>query len=287
MRISLIVSALLALTGCSVAPTEDDISAMLQANDPKVCASSEVKRTALTAIDEEYRLYIENGGEDLEVKSISSTGIDTDIHEIKCSANISFKDTKLPMMDASARDFTFTYAVRPSLSDDAEYIVSVQADDLLQMYLWGTINNFNSMQAGEMEAMPEVAPAATHAQPAKQPVVSATDERGSAASSIWTDGVSVSGNCTATVAGRKVMSGACSGRGHGSSVFVTAEYDGCSIELTRTDGQVTGSLFAYKNTCGSPESAPNNRNIDLGSFTLDGDCWRTKSTSVCLRPSAL
>src|SRR3954453_9685477 len=54
-----------------------------------------------------------------------------------------------------------------------------------------------------------------------------------ASQSIWRKGGDVQGTCHVTVGGKSLMDGACGGAGHGSSVFVTAQRDGCSIELTQ------------------------------------------------------
>jgi hypothetical protein len=75
------------------------------------------------------------------------------------------------------------------------------------------------------------------------------------------------------------MNGPCEGAGHGSSIFVTADRDGCSIELTRKSGGVTGSLFAYKDDCGTLE-----KDVNLGPFRPAGACWVAAAAKVCVKP---
>lgn len=95
--------------------------------------------------------------------------------------------------------------------------------------------------------------------------------------SIWKKGAAVQGTCRAVVAGKTVMDGRCAGLGHGSSVFVTAQKDGCSIELTRNAKGVVGKIFEYKDVCGELEG-----DVDLGSFKPDGNCWKAAAAEVCL-----
>ncbi|MBX9640096.1 MAG: SHOCT domain-containing protein [Mycobacteriaceae bacterium] len=102
-----------------------------------------------------------------------------------------------------------------------------------------------------------------------------------AASSVWKAGASVSGSCRATLNGKTIMEGACSGAGHGSSIFMTAEHGGCSIELTRKSGQITGDMFAYKDVC---EGLEDGETVNLGRFTQQGGCMRSARASLCLKP---
>lgn len=94
---------------------------------------------------------------------------------------------------------------------------------------------------------------------------------------IWKKGAAVQGTCRAVVAGKTVMDGRCAGLGHGSSVFVTAQKDGCSIELTRSAKGVVGRIFEYKNVCAELEG-----DVDLGGFKPAGNCWKAASAEVCL-----
>lgn len=74
------------------------------------------------------------------------------------------------------------------------------------------------------------------------------------------------------------MNGPCGGAGHGNSIFVTAERDGCSIELARKRGVVTGKIFAYKDSCGDI-----NNDVQLGRFKQVGNCWASAAAKVCLQ----
>jgi len=74
------------------------------------------------------------------------------------------------------------------------------------------------------------------------------------AKTIWLKGGSIKRTCTASVGGNRLMSGPCSGLGHGNTLFVTAERDGCSDKLQRTKTGITGKIFAYKDACGDLEN---------------------------------
>lgn len=255
---------------------------MLQANDPKVCAVSDVQRTALNLLSESYQSYLDAGGQPIEFKAINSTGINADIHEIACSANISFGPTTFLGVDVPAATLPIIYTVRPSLSDDSDFVVTAQAEDPVKLRLSSIIQNYIAGKQGSQDT--KSPPTASSSEQVLSPTA-ATSNQGSISASIWENNQSVSGNCRVSVEGEMVMDGPCSGLGHGNSIFVTAERDGCSIELSRSKGAVKGKVFAYKDTCGSPESAPNNSDVDLGVFATEGECLRSNSASVCLAPS--
>lgn len=157
MRIFLTACTALALAGCSNVPAQDDVKAMLQANDPKVCASSEVQRTALSAVDAKYQRYLDNGGHPLEFHAINSTGIKAEIHEVECSANVPFAAMSILFFDVPAEDLTLSYAVRPSLDNDGSFVVSAQADDAFKTRLDATIRIFESKHQTPTEAQPDAA----------------------------------------------------------------------------------------------------------------------------------
>jgi hypothetical protein len=282
MKMFLMASAFLALVACTSEPNQNNAKAMLQANDPKVCAANDVQRTALSLLSESYQSYLDTGGKPIEFKAVNSTGINADIHEIACSANVSFGPTTFLGANVPAATLPIIYTVRPSLSQDSDFVVTAQAEDPVKLRLSSIIQNYMSGKQGSQDTQPP--PAASSSEQAFPPAA-ATSDRDSTSASIWKNNQSVSGNCRVSVAGEMVMDGPCSGLGHGTSVFVTAERDGCSIELSRSKGTVKGKVFAYKNTCGSPESAPNNSDVDLGVFATEGECLRSNSASVCLAPS--
>lgn len=101
---------------------------------------------------------------------------------------------------------------------------------------------------------------------------------GDAMASIWKDGQGVSGTCYAKVGNSVYMDGPCSGLGHGGSLFVTAEADGCSFDVTLKGQRAAGSLFAYRNTCGDLEA-----DVAVGPFERQGECWSAPNARFCLR----
>lgn len=275
-----------ALAGCSAGLQQSDVVALLQANDPKVCANENVQQTVLATIDERYNEYIEKGGEPLSLNYLSASGVNEAIHEVSCSAALSFEQTLIDLIAENAPEAKRTpleFSVKPSLADESAFVVSVNVTPILKFRLGALIErSLKKMKGGDD---PQIAPLETQ-QPSSTPTVEASiASQIGAGVSIWRDGADVSGTCRISIYGEKYMMGPCSGAGHGSSVFVTAEADGCSIELTRDGSSVRGRLFAYKNTCGSEGSPPNNSDVDLGTFRQDGRCLIAKDAEVCLDPS--
>lgn len=99
------------------------VKQMLQANDAMVCASSDVQRAALNAIDGRYEKFIVEGGEPLVFQSVTSTGIDKDIHEVSCSALVRFPQMLVGTESISEVEVPLVYKVRPSLGGDGEFVV--------------------------------------------------------------------------------------------------------------------------------------------------------------------
>lgn len=100
-----------------------------------------------------------------------------------------------------------------------------------------------------------------------------------AATSIWKNGGLVAGSCHVTVGHQVLMSGPCRGAGHGNAVTVTADKDGCTVDLVRKGTKVMGYLTAYRNVCGEIESE-----VQLGAFVQQGGCWVGRSARLCLTP---
>lgn len=148
-------------------------------------------------------------------------------------------------------------------------IAAIEKETYLLRGFWGASMSINAVRClGSVVAVTGLVPAAY----ASAPITS----------TIWAKGSTVSGTCRATVDGKVVMDGPCSGLGHGSTVFVTAERDGCSVELTKTKAGVIGKILAYKDTCGDSDTAVNDHDVALGSFQPSGSCLRAKAASLCL-----
>ncbi|WP_156500407.1 hypothetical protein [Croceicoccus bisphenolivorans] len=100
-------------------------------------------------------------------------------------------------------------------------------------------------------------------------------------SNIWANGATISGQCSVVVEGRKIIEGGCSGMGHGNSLFVTSDADGCSVEITREARGLSGKVFAYRNPCeplGENDTTP----VGLGNFTEKDGCLDNGSSKLCL-----
>lgn len=97
------------------------------------------------------------------------------------------------------------------------------------------------------------------------------------AAGIFQKGRRVSGTCFATFKGVVLMNGRCLGLGHGRSVFVTSEKDGCSLEITPS-GDVL--ISAYRNECGNSDLG--DLGEPIGKLKRVGRCLVGSSARVCL-----
>lgn len=100
------------------------------------------------------------------------------------------------------------------------------------------------------------------------------------------DGATLSGYCLVSIGDNKVMDGPCSGAGHGNSLFISSESDGCSVELTNSSSSVTGTLLAYKDVCwlDKVSGVEVKDELPLGKFEYSGRCWSNDRARICLRP---
>lgn len=107
-------------------------------------------------------------------------------------------------------------------------------------------------------------------------LVSSVSATAAPANLIFQKGRVISGTCFAKLRGAPLMNGACSGLGHGNSLFVTAEKDGCSLEIIRSG---RGAISAYKNECGNLDSS----DTPIGTFKPVGNCLVAPAAKVCLK----
>jgi hypothetical protein len=96
--------------------------------------------------------------------------------------------------------------------------------------------------------------------------------------SIFQKGRAISGTCFAEFRGTVLMNGRCSGLGHRDSLFVTAEKDSCSLNITRS-GQV--AISAYRGECG--ESDLGSDDEPIGRLKPVGNCLIGPNAKVCLK----
>lgn len=122
-----VIGAALVLAGCSGEPSQDNVKKMLEANDPMVCASADVQRTALTSIVGGYQEYITAGGKQLAFEGVNSTGLNKDINEVSCSAVVRFPPMVVGTESLPDIGVPINYTVRPSLGDDSEFIVNASS----------------------------------------------------------------------------------------------------------------------------------------------------------------
>lgn len=96
----------------------------------------------------------------------------------------------------------------------------------------------------------------------------------------------VYGQCQVRVQGKAVMEGDCSGLADESTVFVTSESDGCTVEMVNIHNRTAkAKIFAYKNTCWLDKAAglEIENDIDLGELVMNKeDCWVGRQAKICL-----
>ncbi|MEZ5749812.1 MAG: hypothetical protein R3D83_08040 [Caenibius sp.] len=154
MRNIFIVSFAMAIAGCSAENASDNTTPteLLEANDPKICADSDVQRTALTVVDESYHEYMRAGGDPVELQAVSAIGIDPQIHEVRCSAYIDFEPT---LLDLAAQDVPpanrtpIAFSVRPSISENSDFVVSLDVAPILKWRLAAFVSNAKKQHNAE------------------------------------------------------------------------------------------------------------------------------------------
>jgi len=109
-------------------------------------------------------------------------------------------------------------------------------------------------------------------------ITSATPTVAAPPASIFQKGRVISGDCFAKFRGAVLMTGKCSGLGHGDSLFVTAAKDSCSLRITPS-GDV--AISAYRGECGDSELGSDDEPI--GKLTPVGDCLVGPNAKVCLK----
>lgn len=99
--------------------------------------------------------------------------------------------------------------------------------------------------------------------------------------------LSVSGNCSVTWQGKEVMAGACSGAERPDQIVLTADRDGCTIEINKSGSGSTAKVYAYRNICrvnGSDDETVED-DIDYGTVQLSNGCWIGRDLKACIKPS--
>jgi hypothetical protein len=131
----------------------------------------------------------------------------------------------------------------------------------------------NASRLGECSVMKYVSVAATAFLFASSIPTIATPS-----ASIFQKGREISGTCFAKYRGTVLMNGPCKGLGHGDSLFVTAEKDQCSLDVTRS-GEV--AISAYRGDCGNSELGSDDEPI--GKLKPVGNCLVGPNARVCLK----
>ena len=131
MRIFAIAVFSMFLNACNTESNKTTTTSMIQDNDPKVCAADDVKIEIIKSFGEGYKKYIDKGGKELELRKINSTGINSEVHEISCSAIIFLPSFKAENSTWPEDEFSIFYKVRPSLSEDNDFVLAaVQIENL-------------------------------------------------------------------------------------------------------------------------------------------------------------
>lgn len=251
----------LCLAGCGP-DVPATLGEMAAANDPKLCAAPGLADHVFARINPSYGEYIAQGNEGIETM-ITATGIDESIHRVSCLAHA------LVEGENYRAQLEVGYAVTPDLSSQDDVMIEIDQSpgDFYVLKAFLDESGYGKTAMGETGSKAQPAP---------------SDPAAADLADLWSS-ETVSGACNVYNGGSLVFSAACSGKGHGDSIFVTSQADGCSVELNKGKRSVTGSVFAYRDICpglGEDDTTP----VDLGEFEISGDCFESGQTSICLDP---
>lgn len=243
----------------------EPITKMLKAGEPEACAHPAVKLEFQDRMSEGLTELKEGGN--ITPEKLAKAKAETPMPTLSNFQALDSNAVGAMTCAVNVGKATITYILRPSLEDDNQFLIAFPQQT--PNYLW-----FMAV----LDRLPKTPPAPYNPNPYGNSATT-LETGGRPQSNIWKAGGTVTGTCFAKVGSAILMDGPCSGAGHGTSVFVTAERDGCSIDLSRHGASATGSLFAYKDACGELES-----DVNLGSFSPDGACWASQMARVCVQP---
>lgn len=260
-NIGAVCALFLGLAGCGP-DGPASLGEMAAANDPNICAAPGLADHVFAKINPAYGEYIAQGNEGIETR-ITASGIDESIHRISCLAYAQVNGENYNAQ------LEVGYSLSPDLSNPDEVMIEIDESPGDFYVLKAFLDESGYDEAAKDEVGSMVEP-------------SADVQESADLESLWSS-ETLSGSCNVYNAGKLVFSAACSGKGHGDSIFVTSQADGCSVELTKGERSVTGSVFAYRDICpglGEDDTTP----VDLGEFKISGGCFESEKTSICLDP---
>ena len=161
--------ASLASCGSAPAPTgaTENVATLLLKDDPAACAIAEAVDAAIASANRQYVDYLQNGGAKIRTDTISATNIQTDIHEITCSAVIHNRIADRD--DEQSRPFAFK--LRPTLGKEAGGFVAEIPDIrgasiavVNQIAWWDALNSKTAM-----DSTPSANPAIDDISPSSSP----------------------------------------------------------------------------------------------------------------------
>ncbi len=270
----------------TLAADASSVSSMLKDGKPEACAHTAVKARILKDIDEGLEnptpeslvLPVVGRQQDVDaalrrvpeptLKDTQAVGSDNSIGAMACGTHAVFGDM----------EYAIEYTLKPSLDDPDDFLMAYQSGGDATGLRTRLVRNMASTLAGKRPKAEEASGVANQNGVTAAGMSVVRPAAPADGTGIWRDGGDLVGTCFAKVGRTALMDGPCEGAGHGNSIFVTADRDGCSIELNRHGNTVTGSLSAYRNSCGEIDS-----DVNLGGFTPAGDCWAGSTAKVCVK----
>lgn len=284
LRFGMLVAALM-VASCS------NSAQQLQSGDPHVCANTDVTEQLFNIIKQHVNNPISDSDARefnvdpkswlkkviISIDNVNSTNVDKDNQKIDCNAVVHFTADGTD----GEQNSEVNYRVSPDLSSD-KIVVSADTSKSIA----GISNIIALIAKPDIEKPLKERADAANAR--NEAIMAAENARGEA----WrreTDESSnselVNGNCQVSISSKKVMNGICSGKVTDSSVFITADSGGCTVEINRGQSNAgNAKLFAYKDTCWIDENAGTSveNDINLGHMELRDGCWIGRNSEICL-----
>lgn len=111
------IAAALLLPGCEDRPSS--VADMLAQNEPQVCTQAEVQKAVVRTIASQLYPEFERSGGKIEFVDVNATGVNKEISEVSCAANLMTERSRLPVK----------WSIRPALGDGGTFIVEIAKVD--------------------------------------------------------------------------------------------------------------------------------------------------------------
>lgn len=117
-----------------------EVSELIKKDDPSACAHEMAIDVTLGAANRDYRPFLEAGGPRILVDMISTRKIDSNIHEITCSAVLHYQVGELD------RTAPMEYTLRPALDNGGGFVTEMKDVPGVRLGIVLHINAWNEAQ---------------------------------------------------------------------------------------------------------------------------------------------